>query len=196
MERLKSVLGVPRLGGVLLLACASLLLAAPAPAAPPTRTRAEVDKLIGEAGKTQPDWWEATPLNFPATLKLDWTTVKGWNNQVNLGAYFWDIIDPNPGKWKEGVKLAMHTYTLNKGNADAQVKSIHQLAHIYGEMLQDYPRAAFWAKKAGDQQILDPARRLLWERADDKTTSGIMARRAAALALGLTGSETDRKSVV
>jgi uncharacterized protein with FMN-binding domain len=139
---------------LVMLLCAPTLFAAPAPTAQSTRTEAEVDKLIDEAGKTQPDWWDSTPLNIPSTLRLDWTTVKGWNNRVNLGAYFWDIIDPNPGKWKEGVKLAMHTYTLNKGNAVAQTKAVHTLSHIYGEMLQDYARAAFWAKKAGDQPIL------------------------------------------
>jgi uncharacterized protein with FMN-binding domain len=138
---------------VALWACACVAAAAPAPT-PTTRTKVEVDKLIDEAGKTPPPWWDTVPLNVPSTLRLDWTSVKGWNNKVNLGAYFWDVIDPNPARWKEGVKLAMHIYTLNKSNPDAQKKAAHTVAHIYGEMLSDHARAAFWAKKHGDMPIL------------------------------------------
>jgi HEAT repeat protein len=42
---------------------------------------------------------------------------------------------------------------------------------------------------AGDQNIVDPARRFLLDRRDDAGTSGIMARRAAVLSLGITHTE-------
>jgi uncharacterized protein with FMN-binding domain len=71
-----------------------------------------------------------------------------------MGAYLWDIIDPNHSRWPEGIKLIQQTLTLNKGNAEAQKKAMAALARIYTEMMQDYARGAFWAKKAGNQPII------------------------------------------
>jgi uncharacterized protein with FMN-binding domain len=129
--------------------------AAPAslPTTAPKRTKAEADKLIDQAGKTPPPWWNNTPLNIPPTLDLSWKESKPWNNQKNIGQYMWDIIDPNPSRWREGVKLVQHTLSLNKGNADATHKAHRNLAQMYSEMLQDPARGAFWAKKAGDMPL-------------------------------------------
>ena len=53
----------------------------------PRRTKAEVEALINELGRKPPDWFEATPLNYPKTLDLSWpegpppedgTTRKTW----------------------------------------------------------------------------------------------------------------------
>lgn len=139
---------------LLALACIS---AAPkdAPKDGVTRTKAEADKLIDDAGKTPPDWWDATELKYPPTLDLTWkNNPGGWQPQKNIGAYLWDIIDPNPSRWREGVKLVQHTLTVNKGDADAQKKAMGSLAKFYTELLEDYPRGAFWAKKHGNQPIL------------------------------------------
>lgn len=136
-------------------------LLAPLPAATPAtlpvatqkaRTRAEIEKLIDEAGKTAPEWWDATPLNYPQTLDLTWGPTPGQPAR-NLGMYIWDVIDPNPAKWHEGLKLVQYTLTLNKGNAQAQQAATRSMARIYAEFLGDYPRGAFWARKAGGMEI-------------------------------------------
>lgn len=121
-----------------------------APASQPAqRSAAEVQKLIDEAGRSRPDWWDATPLNYPKSLDLTWAAPpKGWDNQKWLGQYIWDIINPNPGRWKEGVKLLHHTLTVNKDDPSKLERSMDELARMYFDLLQDYPRAAFWAQKA------------------------------------------------
>ena len=78
-----------------------------------TRTKAEVQKLIDTEGREPPEWFEATTVNTPASLDMSWPepVPGGWNNQKNMGQYIWDIINPNPNKWREGVKL-MHTLLI------------------------------------------------------------------------------------
>jgi len=146
-------------------ACGALLvgtLTAAGPATAPTsqpagavvtHTRAQVEKLIEDAGKTPPEWWDATPLNYPPTLDLTWGATPGWQPTKNMGAYQWDVINPNPAKWREGVKLTQYTLTLNKGNAKAQQAATRTMATLYAAMLADYPRGAYWARKAGGMEI-------------------------------------------
>jgi uncharacterized protein with FMN-binding domain len=113
-------------------------------------TKAEADKIIDAAGKTQPDWWDQTPLVYPDTLDLTWPQNPGggWQPKKDMGAYLWDIIDPNPRRWKEGVKLVHHTLTLNKADAGAQQRAMGTLSKLYTELLEDFPRGAYWSKKA------------------------------------------------
>ncbi|CAN5598883.1 hypothetical protein BH10PLA1_BH10PLA1_05820 [soil metagenome] len=120
-----------------------------------TKSRAEVDKLIDEMGKTQPDWWDDTQLNYPGTLDLTWAPGKGkWENKRVMGAYYWDIIDPNPARWREGVKLANYCLTNTlKGNPKGQTSAMGTMARIYTEMLGDFPRGAYWAKKNGNMPL-------------------------------------------
>lgn len=130
----------------------------PAPAAQASavkqgRTKAEVDALIDDAGKKKPDWWDATPLNYPPALDLTWKAAPG-DKQKDIGTYIWGFINPNPGKWKEGIKLLQQSINASKGDQAAQKKAAGIIAHIYTEMLGDYARGAFWAKKAGDREIL------------------------------------------
>ena len=139
---------------LLLWLTASALAAPPAPATRPVRTKAEVDKLIDEAGKTPPEWWNSVTVNTPPTVDLTWKSVPGWQPQKNLGSYLWDIIYPNPSRWREGVKLMHQTLAVNKDNKDALNKSMRTLAANYSELLQDFPRAAYWGKKAGDEELL------------------------------------------
>ena len=35
-------------------------------------TRAELDALVDRLGKTQPDWFKSTQVNYPTTLDLTW----------------------------------------------------------------------------------------------------------------------------
>lgn len=62
-----------------------------------------------------PDWFESTKLNYPKSLDLSWADPpKGqWNNQLNVGQFVWDIINPNENRWREGIKLMDHVLTLN-----------------------------------------------------------------------------------
>lgn len=125
--------------------------APPGPAAAEqTRTKAQVEVLVKEVGRTPPDWFDATPLKYPPSLDLSFPQppAKEWNNQRNLGQYAWDIINPNPSKWQEGVKLMHHVLTVNKDRADAQRRAMEQLGHMYYDFFQDYARAAFWWQAA------------------------------------------------
>lgn len=121
-------------------------------AAPKGRTRQDIDRLIDQLGRTPPDWFNATPLVYPPTLDLSFARPQPgapWNNQRNLGQYLWDIINPNPGKWREGVRLLHHVLGVNQGNADSQARTMDALGRMYHNLLEDYARAAFWWRKAG-----------------------------------------------
>jgi len=128
--------------------------AAPAAVAQATgaaRTRAEVETLIQKAGATPPDWWNSVALNYPPTVDLTWPDMRGkpWNPQTNIGQYLWSVINENPSKWREGVKLLHHCLMVNKGNSAALDKAMDALGNAYFNLLQDWPRAVFWWRKAG-----------------------------------------------
>jgi hypothetical protein len=71
----------------------------------PTRPRGEVLELIDTLGSTPPAWFASTALEYPKTLDLTWPikAPNGWNNQKNVGQYKWDIINPNPNRWRVDV---------------------------------------------------------------------------------------------
>ena len=106
---------------------------------------------ISRIGRTPPDWYDATPLNYPDTLDLSWPkpAPKPWNNQKNVGQYIWDRINPNPGKWREGVKLMHHIMATQPDDAATVQQAMQALAGMYHNLLQDYARAAFWWEQAG-----------------------------------------------
>jgi uncharacterized protein with FMN-binding domain len=118
------------------------------------RTRAQVEALIAAAGRTPPAWWDGVQLTYPPTLDLTWKKSQGWDNQRNVGQYIWDIVDPNPGRWKEGVKLVHHVLSVNQNNPEVVQQAIQSLSHLYAHLLEDYPRAAFWGRKHGRDAIL------------------------------------------
>lgn len=120
----------------------------------PRRTKAEVDALINAEGRTPPPWFESTPLNYPQSLDLSWPQKPpgGWNNQVNVGQYVWDIVNPNPGKWREGVRLMHHLLTLHKDSPEVRTRVMNELGRMYFSLHEDYARAAFWWRQAGLEQ--------------------------------------------
>ncbi|MCY2954938.1 MAG: hypothetical protein NTU53_23660, partial [Planctomycetota bacterium] len=63
-------------------------------------------------------------------------------------------MDPNPGRWKEGVKLVHHVLSVNKDNPEAITQAMQSLSHLDAHLLEDYPRAAFWARKQARDPIL------------------------------------------
>jgi uncharacterized protein with FMN-binding domain len=115
------------------------------------KSRADLDALINQVGRTPPDWYESTQLNYPPTLDLDWPEPApgGWNNQKNMGQFMWDIIHPNPKRWREGTKLMHHLLERHKGNPQVRERVMEKLGHMYHDLLEDYPRAAFWLRTAG-----------------------------------------------
>jgi hypothetical protein len=111
-----------------------------------TRSRAEVESLIEKVGKTPPDWWDATPLTYPPTLDLDWPLRADgpWDARKNVGQYLWDVINPNPGRWKEGIKLVNHLMIRHKNDEAKLIRAMETLGHMYHNLLEDWARAAFW----------------------------------------------------
>ncbi len=130
----------------------------PAPPNPTTqpakRTRAQVEALIAEAGRTPPAWWDSVQPNYPKTLDLTWNNTGKWENQRNMGQFIWDVIDPNPGRWREGVKLVHTTLNLCKDNPKGLEQAINSLGRMYGHLLEDYARAAFWGRKGARDSIM------------------------------------------
>lgn len=125
-------------------AVTACLIAVALGAAEPTAV--EIAKQVAAAGTTKPDWWDATRLNYPATIDLSCPQTKGWQPQVAPGAWFWDNIPANPKRWREGAKF----WQLVLSNAQAkklpQAERIcmYYLGVCYGELLQDWPRALYW----------------------------------------------------
>ncbi len=116
------------------------------------RTPAEVQRLIDTIGKTPPDWYDSTPLNYPKTLDLSWPQpppTKKWESSKNMGQYIWSRVNENPGKWREGVKLLHHVMLVNKDDRQVLGRSMRALGRMYHNLHQDYARAAFWYQQAG-----------------------------------------------
>lgn len=112
---------------------------------------AEVQAIINKTGSTPPDWLKSTKLNFPKTLDLSWTPQPqgGWNNQKYVGQFIWDIINPNTGRWREGIKFVEHVLEVNKNDPDIRLRAQNEIANMYFRFFQDYARAAWWWQQAG-----------------------------------------------
>jgi len=117
----------------------------------PQRGEAEVNRMIDEAGHTPPDWFDDTPLEYPSKLDLSWPLKPEgkWNNQVNVGQYMWDVINPNPDRWRSGVRLIHHLISMHRTDSTLLTRDMNTLGMMYFRLFQDYPRAAFWLRKAG-----------------------------------------------
>ncbi len=111
-----------------------------------THTRDEVEALIKDVGSTSPPWWDSVELTYPETLDLSWSLKADgpWNAQKNVGQYIWDVINPNPGRWKEGIKLVHHLMILHKDDSAKVSRSMNTLGRMFHDLLEDWPRAAFW----------------------------------------------------
>jgi uncharacterized protein with FMN-binding domain len=124
---------------------------APTAASGDRRTRAELEQWIDQQGSTPPDWYDATPLKYPPSLDLNWPEPAPgpWNNQKNIGQFIWDVVNPNPSRWREGVRLLHHLLTLHQDKPPLRTRIMKGLAGMYFRFFQDYERAAFWWHKAG-----------------------------------------------
>ena len=121
---------------------------------PVRRSSSEVRRLIQQQGRTPPDWFASTPLNYPKTLDTKWPqpAPKGWNNQKNVGQYIWDIVNPNENRWKSGTRLVHHLLTLHPEDKPRQIRIMKALGGMYFRFFQDYARAAYWWQQAGVQK--------------------------------------------
>ena len=110
------------------------------------RTREEVEALIKNAGASAPEWWDSAELNYPKTLDLNWPMKPGekWNNQKNVGQYIWDVINPNPHRWKEGIKLVHHLMVKHKNDRAKLARAMQSLGSMFHNFQRDWPRAVFW----------------------------------------------------
>jgi uncharacterized protein with FMN-binding domain len=111
----------------------------------------EVKAIIDRLGRVAPDWWNSVELKYPRNLDLNWSLPpRGvWNNQRYVGQYVWDVINPNPSKWREGVYLMHHVLRVNKDRPHVRQRVMEEIGRMYHDLLQDYARAAFWWQKAG-----------------------------------------------
>lgn len=115
------------------------------------RTPAEINRLINELGRATPDWWNATPLNYPQSLDLAWPEKPDgpWNAQKNVGQYLWEIVKPNQNKWHEGTRFVHFLLEQHKNDRAKCVRDMRELGNLYFLLLRDFARAAFWWRQAG-----------------------------------------------
>ncbi len=130
---------------------------------PSQGSRAAIERLIENTGSSPPDWYDDVPLDYPKTLDLSWPlkrTTKGWNEKKNVFEYLWGVVNPNPGRWKSGIKLVHHILSTHRDNPTLLARDMQHLADMYFRLLQDYPRAAFWYRKARVEKGKPPSVRL------------------------------------
>ena len=114
------------------------------------RSPKEVVALIERGGAIPPDWLKSTPLDYPKTLDLSFPqNVDGWDNQRNFGQYVWDVINPNPNRWKGGVKLAEFLRTKNADNPETIERIDQATGEFYFRFFQDYVHAAYYWRLSG-----------------------------------------------
>ncbi len=118
--------------------------------APVQRSPSAIEALIDKEGRTPPEWFDATPLDFPDTLDLTWPepTPVVWNYTRNVDHYLYDIINSNPGRYRSGVRLMHHMLALNENNEATRARIMNELGRMYYQFFRDYPRAAFWWRQA------------------------------------------------
>jgi uncharacterized protein with FMN-binding domain len=115
------------------------------------RSKAEVLELVKQAGSAPPEWYDSTPVEHPKSLDLSWPEPAPgpWDNQKNMGQYIWDIINPNPGRWRSGIRLIHHLMAMHKDDPAIRQRAMRALGEKYFIFFQDYARAAFWWQQAG-----------------------------------------------
>jgi uncharacterized protein with FMN-binding domain len=110
------------------------------------RTRQEVDALVEAQGAKRPEWWYDVKLVYPETLDMNWPLRASgdWNNQVHVGQYIWDIINPNPDRWQEGIRLVHHLLMKHLFDENRKARSMGALGSMFYHFRHDWPRAIFW----------------------------------------------------
>lgn len=145
------------------------------------RTSEQVEALIQQEGSSTPQWWDSVELKYPDTLDLNWPLKAPgkWNNQRNVGQYIWDVINPNPNRWKEGIKLVNHLMIKHKNDPAKLSRSMQSLGTMFHNFMQDWPRAVFWwrmSAKYGGR--IEPTRlaNCYWQMGCEKMARDILER--------------------
>jgi len=114
------------------------------------RTEAEVRQIIASEGASDPDWLASVQMNHPKSLDLDWPLKADgpWNESKNVGQYLWGRVNPNPARWRPGIKMLYACIDLHDGKPELLKRDYTALGSKYFELFQDYPRAAYWFEKA------------------------------------------------
>ncbi|MCA9126099.1 MAG: FMN-binding protein [Planctomycetales bacterium] len=122
---------------------------APTTNLPVKRSEAEVKKLIAAAA-APPDWLKSTVGNYPAQLDRSWPLKADgpWNNQKNVGQFFWDVVNPNPARWRAGIKLVHEIMATHEKQPALLDRDRRTLGRMYFELMQDYARAAYWLEQS------------------------------------------------
>ncbi len=117
----------------------------------PNLSRAEVEKIIKEVGPTKPDWFDSEEMTYPETLDLTWAKPKkkGFFPKENMGQYMVALMH-KPWAWKSAAKLMYHIMETQKGKRSTVRKAMRGLGENYFMHLNDYARAAYWLRRAGD----------------------------------------------
>ena len=88
------------------------------------------------------------------------------NSNVNVDQYIYNVIYPNPSRFKEGIKLVNHLMIMHKDDQRKLQRSLNTLGLMFYELMEDYARAAFWwskyAEKGGSPDPVKMAR-CYWE---------------------------------
>lgn len=130
----------------------------------PRRSNAEIERLIKSVGRTPPEWYDSVKLEYPQTLDLSWPQpppTKEWNNQKNVGQYVWDVINPNPNRWRSGIRFMHFMLEKHARNVELRTRIMQSLGRMYFDFFRDYPRAAFWWRNAGvDKRQMPPGVKL------------------------------------
>lgn len=115
-----------------------------------SRSKQEVMQIIEDAGRTLPDWFDSTELNYPPTLDLSWPLKASgkWDESKNVGQYIWGRINPNQRRWRSGIKLVHQCLERHKDDPELRRRDMQKLGNMYFTLLQDYPRAAFWYQQS------------------------------------------------
>ena len=114
------------------------------------RSPKEIQAIIDQLGRTPPDWFEQTILDFPATLDLTWPDEKPptWNYTRHIEHYIWDIINSNPARYRNGLRFLHHLLEVNRASPTTIAKIMNEMGRMYFEFFNDYARAAFWWQNA------------------------------------------------
>jgi uncharacterized protein with FMN-binding domain len=131
-----------------------------APKAAGAKTKPEVLTLVKQLGSTPPDWFAATPLNFPPSLDLTWTPPPQgtpWDPNKNVSQFIWSTINENEPRWKEGIKFLHHLLVVNQNKPNLLPQIMEALGNMYHNLHQDWARAAFWWQKSGRADPIDLA---------------------------------------
>lgn len=114
------------------------------------KTASEVRSVIDGLGASEPEWLRSTAMAHPKSLELDWPLkAEGpWNESKNVGQYLWGRVNPNPSRWRSGIKLLYECIRLHDGDDNLLKRDYGALANRYFVLFQDYPRAAYWLEKS------------------------------------------------